>query len=98
MEKIEIITFIGIISGVCSILFGYVGYKQGIKKNSFEKGKKTGTIETDIDYIKKRIDDVLLEQRETNKSINALTERVARLEESTRQAHSRIDLLEKNLS
>ncbi len=97
MGEIELITLVSIIGGVCSILFGYVGYKQGIKRNSFEKGKKTGTIETSVDYIKKRIDDVLLEQRETNKSINALTERVARLEESTRQAHSRIDILEKNL-
>ncbi|MFZ3101124.1 MAG: hypothetical protein WA131_09365 [Desulfitobacteriaceae bacterium] len=36
--------------------------------------------------LKRRTDDVLLEQRETNKSITTLTERVTRVEENSKSA------------
>lgn len=51
-------------------------------------------MQSDISYIKNRTDDVLLEQKDTNKSINALSERVTRVEESAKQAHKRIDKVE----
>jgi len=48
-----------------------------------------------MEYIKHRIDDVLLEQKDTNKSVNALAERVSKVEESAKQAHKRIDRIER---
>ncbi|MEG1609533.1 MAG: hypothetical protein RR348_06655 [Clostridia bacterium] len=50
-------------------------------------------IGADNQYIKRRIDDVLLEQRETNKTLDAHGERLTRVEESAKQAHKRIDEL-----
>lgn len=97
MQIEYIVAIISVAGIICSIVFGYIGYKRGLEKSYQEMGKESGTLKTDMEYIKRRIDDILLEQKETNKSINALAERVTRLEESTKQAHKRIDALEKNM-
>ena len=89
------ITIIGVVGTICGIVFGYIGYKKGLKTDSYQEGCEDGTIRSDTQYIKRRIDDVLLEQKDTNKSINALAERVTRVEESSKQAHKRLDRMER---
>lgn len=86
---------LGAVGTLCAIVFGYLGYQKGIKKDSYRDGSNDAQLKTDIEYIKRRTDDVLLEQKDTNKSINALSERVTRVEESSKQAHKRIDRIEK---
>lgn len=86
---------LGAVATVCAIVFGYLGYQSGLKKESYQHGSKDAGLKSDIQYIKRRTDDVLLEQKDTNKSISALTERVTRVEESTKQAHKRIDEFKK---
>lgn len=95
MEKGELIALIGVVGTVCSIVFGYIGYQKGIKKDSKDEGRAVGSLKSDTEYIKRRIDDILLEQKDTNKSITLLAERVARVEESTKSAHHRIDAIAK---
>jgi hypothetical protein len=77
-----------------AVTFGYIGYRKGLEKDSYSAGNTRGNLESDIAYIKRRTDDVLLEQKDTNKSINLLAERVTRVEESAKSAHKRIDLIE----
>jgi len=79
---------------ISAVVFGYIGYLRGAKKDSYSSGTVQGTLESDIAYIKRRTDDVLLEQKDTNKSINALAERVTRVEESSKSAHKRINQIE----
>lgn len=86
---------LGTVGTLCAIVFGYLGYQKGVKKDSYHDGSNDAQLKTDIEYIKRRTDDVLLEQKDTNKSINALSERVTRVEESSKQAHKRIDRIEK---
>lgn len=90
------ITMIGVVGTICGIVFGYAGYKKGLKTDIYKEGNEDGTLRSDTQYIKRRIDDVLLEQKDTNKSINALAERVTRVEESSKQAHKRIDRIERD--
>ena len=92
------LAYISVLGTVAGILFAYLGYRRGQRdelnrqKNEYKKeGAKEGTLRADIEYIKRRSDDMLLEQKETNKNINALSERLARVEESTKSAHHRID-------
>lgn len=94
MDNVTIFTLIAAAGTVCGIVFGYVGYSKGAKKDSHRDGEQDGSLKADTQYIKRRIDDVLLEQKDTNKSINALAERVTRVEESAKQAHKRIDRIE----
>ena len=90
--------YISIFGTVAGVLFGYLGYRRGQRdewnrqKNEYKKeGAEEGTLRADIEYIKRRSDDMLLEQKETNKNINVLSERLTRVEESAKSAHQRID-------
>lgn len=94
MANNEIFALIGCAGTIFGIVFGYIGYKKGLQKECKEDGQDSGELKADTEYIKRRIDDVLLEQKDTNKSINSLSERVTRVEESSKQAHKRIDRLE----
>lgn len=92
---VDVVVLIGATASACSIIFGYIGYSKALKKESNSEGKETGELKADTEYIKRRIGDVLLEQRETNKTLNMHAERLTRVEESAKQAHKRIDRLER---
>lgn len=94
MDQTTSVSLIVAAGSVSAIVFGYVGYSRGLKKDLYSAGTVRGALEADITYIKRRTDDVLLEQRDTNKSISTLTERVTRVEESSKSAHKRIDTIE----
>lgn len=87
-----------IISTICTVagiavtaLFSYIAYQRAQKHENRDEGENKGVMMSDIGYIKAGVDDLKREQRETAASINRLAERITRCEESTRQAHKRID-------
>jgi hypothetical protein len=95
---VNVIVLIGLIASVCSIVFGYLGFVRGKEKERSDKekeckseGKESGELKADTVYIRRRIDDILLEQRDTNKTLNVHSDRLARVEESAKSAHHRID-------
>jgi peptidoglycan hydrolase CwlO-like protein len=87
----ENLALLGAIGTVCSVAFGYVGYQQGIKNACKDEGQESGELKADIKYIKSGIDDIKIDLKVQEKRVNELSERVTRVEESTRQAHKRID-------
>lgn len=89
--NIDVIVLIGAVGTVCAIVFGYLGYSSGMKKEFQNDGKESGELKADTEYIRRRIDDILLEQRDTNKTLNVHAERLTRVEESAKSAHHRID-------
>ena len=46
-------------------------------------------------YIRKGVDDIRIDLKASEKQMVALGERVTRVEESTKQAHKRLDTIEK---
>lgn len=78
---------IGIICTVLGALFGFSSYRRYIKRDGAEQGRER----SDIEYIKRRTDDILLEQKNTNMTLSSHAERITRVEESVKQAHKRID-------
>jgi peptidoglycan hydrolase CwlO-like protein len=90
-ELISVASLVGILSG---IVFSYIGYQRGIKKDVDANGVRKGSIYTDIEYIKRKIDDVAEGQKDTNKVISSLMERIIRVEEMSKSAHKRIDDIE----
>ncbi len=93
MDK-SIIPWIGVAGTICGIVFGYIGYKKGLQKDSAESGKNIGTLMSDIGYIKAGIDDLKHKQETAELRHFALVERVTKVEESSKQAHKRIDRIE----
>jgi hypothetical protein len=94
MDTGSIFALIGAVAAVCSIIFGYIGYQKGLKKDSSESGKNSGVLLSDIGYIKSGIDDLKRKQETSETRHYALAERVTKVEESTKSAHHRIDKLE----
>lgn len=87
---------LSIVAVVSGILFSYIGYQRGTKDESKNAGLNEGMLNTDIQYIKRRTDEVLLEQKDTNRNIGFLTERVTRVEEGVKAVDHRIDSLEED--
>lgn len=87
---------LGVVATVFSLIFGYMGYQKGLKDESKKIGKNEGTLTTDIQYIKRRTDEVLLEQKDTNKNMSALTERIVRVEENILNTNEKIKNLEED--
>ena len=48
-------------------------------------------VKSDLGYIKNRIDEMVIDQKAMNQNMGELNARVARCEESAKQAHKRID-------
>jgi len=90
----DIAVFVGIAGGVVAIISSFLSYYKGLKTDNYSKGNCDATIKSDIEYIKRRNDDILLEQKDTNKNFNVLSERVTRVEESAKQAHKRLNRIE----
>ena len=93
---------IALVSVSSGIVFGYLGYDRGKKKERSDtekdyktEGKENGELKADTVYIRRRIDDILLEQRDTNKTVSGHAERIAKVEESVKSAHHRIDEIKK---
>lgn len=83
-----------IVTGGCGIAAFFIARYS----NAHKKGQDDGSMKADITYIKRRVDDVLLEQKETNRVLDIHAERITRLEESSKSAHKRIDTLEDKVS
>lgn len=99
-----IVTAISVTAGLAGIIFGFLqvcqrerDYKRLAAHDVKIESADSATLKSDVDYIKRRVDDVLLEQRDTNKSLSELSERVTRVEESAKQAHKRLDGLENRI-
>lgn len=89
---VNVIALVGFVGTICSILFGYIGYQRGIKKEAYEDGVS----KADAEYMKRRLDETLIEMKETNRNMTSFNERLTRVEESAKQAHKRIDQLHQN--
>lgn len=94
MSGIEIfLTALSVVSTVCAIVFGYSAFHARRKQSDTDSGRDRGVMLSDIGYIKARMDDLMRDWREMTATISNLSDRVARIEESVKQAHKRISEL-----
>ena len=87
-----------LVGTICSITFGalgflisYITFSKKKDADARHDGESRGALASDVGYIKAGVDDLKRESRETRKEIGDLSERVTRVEESTKQAHKRLD-------
>lgn len=84
MDDKLLISLIGLVISVATFLIGrFASYKSS--------GEKSGYLASDIGYIKAGIDDLKTEIRALKMEMAEISTRLARVEESTKQAHKRID-------
>jgi predicted nucleic acid-binding Zn-ribbon protein len=86
---------ISAVVGIGGLVFGFVAYSRNKKTDDNAEGQKGGIMLTEIGYIKAGIDDMKRDIREFRGEIQTLNDKYARLDESVKTAHRRIDKLEK---
>lgn len=93
----EINILITCAAAICGIVFGYLTMLARVKNAIKKDGIESGQLRADIDYIKRSSDTTLLEIRCLNQTVNNHADRLARVEESTKQAHHRINEIREEL-
>lgn len=90
---------LGILVSVLGVIIAYQTYQlnrqKDVKSDTREGAKQDAKLQTRLDYISKGVDDIRIDLKANEKQMIALGERVTRVEESSKQAHKRIDKLEK---
>ncbi|GGF77139.1 hypothetical protein GCM10010912_22770 [Paenibacillus albidus] len=92
----EITTITAIVAAVSGVVLGWVTRTSAFKKDVAQEAGTGAALRTDVEYIKRGVDDVRLEQRVQGQRFDALSERVTRLEESSKSYHKRLDRFEQN--
>lgn len=85
---------IGVLGTILGGILSYAAFHRNSKKDSEEEGKSSGTMLTEIGYIKGGIDRIERKQDAQDERYISMAERVTAVESSAKQAHHRIDRLE----
>lgn len=90
-----------ILLSIAGVVIAYLGYQANKQRNeaSYQKNIKNeatrdAVIETKLDSINNGVENIRIDLKANEQQIGALGERVTRVEESSKQAHRRIDNLE----
>ena len=82
---------VGIVSLICTI----IALSRNRSADDKNAGKEGGVVLTELGYIKAGVDDLKRDNRDIRGDLKSLDERITRNEESTKNAHKRIDALSK---
>lgn len=88
------VTLFGIVGTACAIIFGYAAFHRAGKHEEQEDGKESGTLLTEIGYIKSGVDDIKRKQDRQDEQHVEVIARLTACEASVKQAHKRVDRLE----
>lgn len=95
MTDITILSAVlGLLGTVCAIVFSYSAFHRSRKKDDDNDGRESGTILTEIGYIKSGIDDIKRKQDKQEQQHIEVVSRLTAVEASAKQAHLRLNRLE----
>ena len=92
MDGLTITAAISAAAAISGIVLGWLGRARTVRKD----GAQDGELRASVNYIRQAVDDMRVEIRLMRQDYADLVERVARVEESAKSAHRRIDRLEGN--
>lgn len=97
MQATVIISIFSLIVAALGVGIAWATLAKSRKKDMADEGTNKGILASDIGYIKAGVDDLKREIREIRHEVGELSTRVARCEESCKQAHRRIDEIHTHL-
>lgn len=92
---IEVSILLSVISVSIAAVFGFAIWKRNTKSDDKQEASQTATIITKLDGIEKGVEDIKAELRSVKAEVREDHDRITRLEESAKQAHKRIDGIER---
>jgi hypothetical protein len=95
---VEITTITAILTAASGLILGWIGRATVVRQEVAREAGSGAALRTDVEYIKRGVDDMRLEQRAQGQRFDVLSERVTRVEESAKQAHLRISEIHKQRS
>ncbi|MCA4756340.1 hypothetical protein [Mycolicibacterium fortuitum] len=94
MDLTVLTAVIAALAAISGILLGWIGKTKSFKDEVAREATADASLQTDVSYIKRGIDDIKVDVRIQGQRMDGLTERIIRVEESSKQAHKRLDRLE----
>ncbi|MEB9454446.1 hypothetical protein [Bacillus anthracis] len=89
---------LGLLLTLLSLAISYLGYSLNRTKAAKSDGQENAEMKAELGYIRKGVDDIRIDQKASEKQMISFGERITRVEESSKQAHKRIDNLEKEIN
>lgn len=93
MEILSIV--LSAVFGIGGLVFGIITAVRNKKTDDTKEAKEDGIVLTELGYIKSGIDDIKHKQEGQDKQNLEFVRELTAVEESAKQAHKRIDKLEK---
>lgn len=95
---IELTVLIGIVGTITGAILGILTYKKNANKDAAAAGKSDGVVLAKLDYIQTGVDEIKAEQKCQRDNVTVIRVDMARMDSSLRQAHKRIDGIERDLA
>lgn len=92
-DDMSVQAVIAVVASIAAVVFGWAAFVRNKKQDDTEEGKLSGTVLSDLGYIKANTEEIKAEQKEQRKTNIELITRLTAVEESAKQAHKRIDEL-----
>jgi len=90
----DIKTLVTIIAALSGIALGWMARTRSNRQDIQNEAGTGAVLRTNVEYIKHGVDDVRIELKDQGRRFDALSERVTRIEESSKQFHKRLDRFE----
>lgn len=94
MTPEQIAMAVSIVGGVSAIIYAWSTRGHDHVRDRQKDAREDAELESDIKYIARGVDDIRLEQRAQREQMGAMSERLTRVEESSKQAHKRLDRID----
>ena len=91
----DVLGIVGGVVGVVGAIFGLVAMLRNKKTDDRSEGKQDGVVLTELGYIKKGIEGIEKRLVKQESQYIDVVKHLTKVEESAKQAHLRIDKLEK---
>lgn len=85
---------IGILCTVAGLLIGFFTFSRNRDKDVRTDASESAVIRTKLEAINNGVDSIRIDIRANERRVSELSERLIRVEESSKQAHKRIDTIE----
>ncbi len=98
LMTIELGILIGLVGTIAGMFFGYKGHQRSVKndlKSEVKEDTKDHTeLKTNIEYIRRGVDDIRIDLKAQETRVTELAGEVIRVGEIAKSAHKRIDTIE----
>lgn len=103
--NIELTVLIGIVGTILGAILGILGYKRNTTNDKKQELKDAMNIdnalalsntklEIKLDYISKNVDEIRINQKDINKQVMIIGDRLTIVEQDCKSAHKRLDNME----